>query len=68
MKHISLALENLMKVLLNRFFENHNLELSVVCFMKDYNSAVIKDKNNKLIYVDNVSQLIENLQVYRGKL
>jgi len=60
-EHVSLPLENVMKGLLQQTFKNYNFEAEVVCFVRNYNSAIIKNGNGEF-YVDNVGQLIENLQ------
>jgi len=62
MKHISLPLENVMKAMLQKTLRNYGLNISVVCFVKNYNSAIIKTANDKLVYIDDVGQLIEDLQ------
>jgi len=62
MKHISLPLENVMKTILQQTLQNYGLNISVVCFVKNYNSAIIKTADNKLVYINDVGQLIEDLQ------
>jgi len=62
MKHISLPLENVMKAILKQILQNYGLNVSVVCFVKNYNSAIIKTADDKLVYIDDVGQLIEDLQ------
>ena len=62
MKHASLPLENVMKTILQQTLQNYGLNISVVCFVKNYNSAIIKTANDKLVYIDDVGQLIEDLQ------
>ena len=62
MKHISLPLENVMKTILQQTLQNYGLNISVVCFVNNYNSAIIKTADDKLVYIDDVGQLIEDLQ------
>jgi hypothetical protein len=66
MKHISLPLENVMKAILQQTLQNYGLNISVVCFVNNYNSAIIKTADDKLVYIDpaicGIGQLIEDLQ------
>jgi hypothetical protein len=62
MKHISLPLENVMKTILQQTLQNYGLNISVVCFVNNYNLAIIKTADDKLVYIDDVGQLIEDLQ------
>jgi len=62
MKHISLPLENVMKAILQQTLQNYGLNISVVCFVKNYNSAIIKTADDKSVYINDVGQLIEDLQ------
>lgn len=48
--------------MLQKTLRNYGLNISVVCFVKNYNSAIIKTANDKLVYIDDVGQLIEDLQ------